>query len=108
MRALAAELRFRGGRLAVIRWTALAAVIVVALGAGLNTAVFAVVYGVLFRPLPYPDAARLLVVNAGTRFADIERWRQGLSTLDSLGAYAKEPGIMHGGADPRLATVALL
>lgn len=35
------------------------AIITIALGLGANTAVFSVVYGVLWRPLPYPEAGRL-------------------------------------------------
>jgi predicted permease len=35
-----------------------------ALGIGLNTAAFAVAYGVLWRPLVYPDAGRLVTINA--------------------------------------------
>jgi len=42
---------------------ALAAVLTIALGTGANTAVFAVAYGVLLRPLPCPDPSRIVVVS---------------------------------------------
>jgi predicted permease len=46
---------------------ALVVILTIALGIGVNAAIFSVVHAVLWRSLPYPDADRIVVIEADTR-----------------------------------------
>jgi putative ABC transport system permease protein len=83
-----------------------------ALGIGATTAVFSIVYGVLMRPLPYPDSERLMRLseehpgaNSPLRVPMLSNltyhaWSKSASTIDQLGAYRYDEYIveMPGGA----------
>jgi putative ABC transport system permease protein len=102
------EIRFAARRLLQDRWSAAAAILVIALGTGLNTAVFTIAYAVLVRSLPYPDATRLAVVDVSVPFARLDEWRGQLSTFDRVAAYAREGFTVLGLAEPRFEPVAVV
>lgn len=91
-----------------------AAILVVALGVGMNVAVFAVTYGVLLRPLPFQDVDRLVLLkntNAdgsefGTSLDRVMEWRRGLRTVEDLAGYATDERPLRGVGEPRLVQVA--
>ena len=58
------------------------ALLTIALGVGSSTAIFSVVYGVLLRPLPYPDPGRLVELFEDNRPANLPRFR--VSALNYL------------------------
>jgi putative ABC transport system permease protein len=83
-----------------------------ALGIGLNTAIFSVAYGVLWRPLPYPNPDRLVIVQSaqqtGTGVRTFWTWlpvtyealRPRVTALDSLAAYASIDAELTGRGEP--------
>jgi predicted permease len=85
-----------------------------ALGIGLTTAIFSVAYGVLWRPLPYPNPDRLVMVLAaqqtGTGVRTFSTWapityealRPRVTAFDSLAAYSSINAQLTGRGEPRL------
>jgi putative ABC transport system permease protein len=71
------------------------AAITLALGIGANVAALAVTYGVLLRPLPFPDSAQLLVVNRlfpdqrdlGFDPARVAQWLERFGVVGQSAAY---------------------
>ncbi len=75
----------------------LVAVVTLALGIGANTAIFSVVDAVLLRPLPYPEAERLVflwetmpsqgVAQSGAALPNYHGWRDQNQVFDQLGGF---------------------
>jgi putative ABC transport system permease protein len=97
-----------------------AAVLTIALGVGMNAAVFSVVRAVLLKPLPFPQSDRLYMVYSANRTAgrlnatvspvDLDDWRARRQAIQDLGGYFYAEGSSGldwtGRGDPkRLSTV---
>jgi putative ABC transport system permease protein len=87
------------------RWFSAAIIVTLALGIGLNTMVFTLVYAVLFKPVPVPGGARLVTVqnrnltrddhSMPMSYPDFEEYRSQSSDLfDSLEAGQFDGGIL--------------
>jgi putative ABC transport system permease protein len=90
----------------------LTALATLALGIGLNTAIFSVAYGVLWRPLPYPEPDRLIMISSAQQtpvgMRNFGTWaplsydglRERTTTLESLAAYNSVDTELTGGGEP--------
>src|ERR1051326_1247245 len=73
---------------------ALAFILTLGLGIGANTAIFSVINGVLLRPLPYPEADRIMrlrqpqvangVEDSNFSFAEVADYRKNSKTIDQF------------------------
>jgi putative ABC transport system permease protein len=68
---------------------------VVAVGIGATTAIFSIVNGVLLKPLPFPEASRLVVIRSQVRgegdsasVPDFRDWKAQSKTLEHMAAFA--------------------
>jgi putative ABC transport system permease protein len=86
------------------------AVIVLALGSGVNIAIFMVVNVALLRPLPFPDSNRLVFLTEINRQRGIEggwvapgdylEWRERAHRMQDLGAFVSTRPILTGAGEP--------
>ena len=87
----------------------LLALLTIALGIGINTAIFSVVNAVLFRPLPYHEPDRLVWIASWnlkrTQYSksagwDFETWRNRPALFEALAAYWNRPLTLTGTDQP--------
>lgn len=65
MHSVVGDIRFAARQLRRNLPLTIAALLCFALGVGANTSIFSVVNAVLFRPLPFPDSDKLVMVSEG-------------------------------------------
>src|SRR4051812_47031375 len=87
----------------------LIALFTLALGIGANTAIFSVVYSLLMRPLPYPNANRIVMLwersprgrpQNSTSRANFMTWRDESSSFDGMAAFSDQRVNLTGTSEP--------
>lgn len=86
----------------------LIAVVTLALGIGANTAIFSVVNAVLLRPLPYPNADRLVAISENSlkardisvAYPDYLDWRAQNTAFEEMSARMPTGGVITGANEP--------
>jgi len=96
----------------------LAFILTLGLGIGANTAIFSVINGVLLRPLPYPEADRIMhlrqpqvtagVEDTGFSFAEVADYRRQATTIDQFIEFGDWTFNVLGRGEPHRATGGLV
>ena len=114
LESLAHDIRHAARSLVRQPGVAVLAVGILALGLGLNAAVLAVAYGVLWRPLPYPAADRLVTISeveprdgreSAIWLGRIDEWNRRLRTV-RLAGYLTRERVVRGAGPTRVRAVA--
>ncbi len=102
------DLRYTARTLRRSRGFALTAILIVGLGVGANTAAFSLTDFVLFRPLPFPAADRLVTLWERTSGygrlelspANYRDWTQAATSFERVGAYTGVSANLVGNGEP--------
>ncbi len=81
-------------------------VLTLALGIGANTAVFSVIHSILLQPLPFPDAARLVLLHqanrvqaGGVSYPHFKDWREQSRSFENMAVYSYDSAILTRGGE---------
>lgn len=110
MQSIGQDLRHSVRMLLKTPGLALVAVLTLGLGIGANTAIFTVVNAVLYRPLPYPNEERLVVVQQtridqpgepqGASYLNFLDWRERTTTFERLAIVSQDEATLKGEGEP--------
>jgi predicted permease len=102
------DLRFGARTLRKSPGFTVVAILTLALGIGVNTALFSVVNGVLLNPLPYPQASQLVGLwwdrtpgqHSSVPYLNFLDWQRQSTAFSSVGAYLQDNMIITGAGEP--------